>query len=334
MLEFLQRRWFLITLLILICSGFGIGYSIDAEQMSRFSSRYGGMISRVSTAVVLFLMSFTLDTRKLIAAIRAPGPVVWATLINFGLLPALAVPLMRLQMLEDFAVGLLVAAAVPSTLAAASVWTRKAGGNDAVSLLVTIVTNGSCFLVTPFWLSVGIGDGIQLDMAEMIRRLFETALVPIAAGQLARLHVSLRAVANRGKTFCGALAQGFILLLVFWASLQSGPRLADASGLVASSAGLVWGTCVVLHLLAILVLFLGGRAFGFAREDVIASTFAGSQKTLPIGIYIATDLLAGRGLPLAAFPILMFHASQLLLDTLFVEPFRKWSHAGERKSPP
>lgn len=329
MFEFLQRRWFLVALLILIPSGFGAGYSIDAEQMSRFSARYGGLLSRGSTALVLFLMSFTLDTRKLLAAIRAPGPVIWATLINFALLPAMAVWLMRLQTLEDFAVGLLVAAAVPSTMAAASVWTRKAGGNDAVSLLVTIVTNGSCFLVTPFWLSVGIGDGVQLDMPEMIRRLFETALVPIAAGQLVRLNVSVRAMANRGKTLCSAIAQGSILLLVFWASFQSGPRLADASGMVASAVGLVWGSCIVLHLLAILVLFAGGRTFGFAREDVVAAAFSGSQKTLPIGIYIATDLLAGRGLPLAAFPILMFHTSQLLLDTLFVEPFKNWSQPGE-----
>ena len=47
---------------------------------------------------------------------------------------------------------MIVAATAPCTLASAAVWTRRAGGNDAVAILVTFITNATCFLVTPFWL--------------------------------------------------------------------------------------------------------------------------------------------------------------------------------------
>ena len=326
MLEFLRRRWFLVALLILIPLGFVIGFSVEADQLSKFSGRFAGKASRYGTGLILFLMSVTLDNRKLLAALRDPGPVIWAVLINFGLMPAAAIPLMRLQLIDDFSVGLMIAASVPCTMAAASVWTRKAGGNDAVSLLVTIVTNGACFLVTPFWLKLGIGDAVQLDMAEMVQRLFETALVPIALGQIIRLHAGARDVANRGKLGFGVVAQACILLLVFWASVQGGPRLASssASATVLPAVGVVWATCIGLHLFGMLVVFAGARALGFSKADVAGASFAGSQKTLPIGIYIATDLLAGRGLPFAAFPILMFHVSQLILDTMFVDPLKAW----------
>jgi predicted Na+-dependent transporter len=48
---------------------------------------------------------------------------------------------------------------------------------------------------------------------------------------------------------------------------------------------------------------------------VIAVAIAGSQKTLPIGLLIAThpDVAAVSG-PFVTFPLLAFHAAQLLLD--------------------
>ncbi|MCH7571822.1 MAG: bile acid:sodium symporter [Planctomycetes bacterium] len=150
MLKFLQKRWFLVSLLVLISAGLVTGTTLSEDHVKEFSSLIKpGWI----TAVVLFLMSFSLDSRQLKASFRSPGPVLWASLVNFGMIPMMAWLLMPLQLTADFAFGLMIAGSVPCTMAAASVWTRKAGGNDAVSLLVTVLTNGLCFLLTPFWLN-------------------------------------------------------------------------------------------------------------------------------------------------------------------------------------
>jgi len=326
MTAFLRKRWFLIGLFILIPLGMVIGASVPPERLQILSSKTAGVLGRIVVAVVLFLMSVTLDNKKLRDALRSPGPVIWATLVNFVCIPLMAIPLMRFQQTEDFAVGLMISASVPCTMAAASVWTRKASGNDAVSLLVTIITNGACFLITPVWLRWGIGGAVELDIVDMMERLIVTALIPICLGQLFRANQAVKNFADQAKTQLGVIAQACILLLIFWASLKGGPHLAGNHSATPSAAavGTVWASCIGLHLLAMMIVLQGSVLFRFAREDAAATAFAGSQKTLPIGIAIATDLLADRGLPFAVFPILMFHASQLFLDTLVIDRLKAW----------
>jgi sodium/bile acid cotransporter 7 len=93
---------------------------------------------------------------------------------------------------------------------------------------------------------------------------------------------------------------------------------------------LVWGSCIALHLAALAIAWWGARAMRVARPEAIGAAFAASQKTLPIGILLATDkrifgnpdlLGPGLGVPFAIFPMLMFHASQLFLDDLIADRF-------------
>lgn len=334
MIEFYKKRWFLIWLVVVIPLGLALGSVTTVEQIEYLAQNYVNSASRYQVAVVLFLMSVTLDIRKLTKAIQAPGPVLWACAVNFIALPLIAIPLSRLQLSPDFAVGLMITASVPSTMASASVWTRNADGNDAVSLLGTILTNGFCFVITPFWLSRTLGDTLTLDTMEMVERLFYTALIPISIGQLARMSSFLKQVADSRKSFFGLIAQLCILSLVFWASLKGGGELQtpQASSMTLLPILIVWSACFLLHVAGLALAFYGGQILRFRREDIVATVFSGSQKTLPIGIYIATDLLADRNLSFAAFPVLMFHATQLILDTFLIEPLGHWTRADPQQS--
>ncbi|MCA8995827.1 MAG: bile acid:sodium symporter [Planctomycetaceae bacterium] len=325
MLTFLQKRWFLVALVVLIPWGMWIGFHASPERVSTFPKHLVTIASGVLTATVLFLMSVTLDSQKLLHSFRSPGPVLWATVVNSVVVPLTAMGLVLIQLSEDFAVGLMVAASVPSTMAAASVWTRKANGNDAVSLLGTIVTNSTCFLVTPFWLGFGLNSSVEINVVELIWKLTITALLPITLGQLARILPWARTRADQRKTGFGVAAQMCILALIFWAAVQGGVKLQGAGS--GSYSGLpalvVWGSCMALHLWGMLVAIAGAKVLKIRADDAVAVAFSASQKTLPIGVFIASGL-AANGYPFAVFPILMFHASQLILDTLFVEPFQKW----------
>jgi sodium/bile acid cotransporter 7 len=297
-----------------------IGAALPPPQFERLVAAIGPHTSTALTIIVLFLMSVTLDNRQLWASLRRPGPVVWATFITFVIVPLAAWPLTWWQRTPDFAAGLMIAASVPSTMAAASMWTRKAGGNDAVSLLVTLLTNGACFLVTPIWLNLVLssarGPVVELDVVDMMQDLMISALLPITAGQLCRLLPLGAAVADRRKTAFGVTAQACILAIVLLTAIKGGPRVRDGAGAVGGVAALllVWGSCIGLHVLAMLVASAGARAAGFSWPDRIAVTFAASQKTLPIGVSIA-NTFANYGLPFAVFPMLMYHASQLFIDT-------------------
>jgi len=274
------------------------------------------------TAVVLFLMTFTLDSRQFLVSLKKPSPVLFAGLVNLGLLPLLACGLAPLQLTLDFQVGLMIAATVPCTLAAASVWTRKAGGNDAVSLLVTLTTNSLCVIITPFWLAQSTAQNVEFNLWYMTLRLVQAVLIPTIAGQLLRLIPANARFATARKIPIGVVAQGMILLLVFTASMKAGLQLASGEAAISSSALLlVWICCLGLHLTGAAVGWWGSSAMGLPLADRKAILFAASQKTLPIGVLLATDptMFGNAGVPFAIFPMLMYHTTQLVVDTFIAQ---------------
>jgi len=91
------------------------------------------------------------------------------------------------------------------------------------------------------------------------------------------------------------------------------PPLHDAVCLLIACAG--------LHSVAMLIAETGGRVFGLTPVDRIATVFAGSQKTLPVSLLIAAmpAVTGGASLPFVTFPILLFHAIQLVMDTTIAD---------------
>ena len=279
-------------------------------------------------------MAFSLDSRHLLAAFRSPKPVVLASVVNFAFIPLFAWLLVGIQENADFACGLMIVASVPCTLAAASVWTRRAGGNDAVSLLVTLTTNLVCFLVTPFWLNVTISQKVSLDTWNMVLRLLVVVLIPTLIGQGLRCVPRLGRLATSYKNLIGVLAQSCILVLVFTAACDAGTRLNSGGARPTLLAvALAWGSCIAVHLTAMFVSTVGSRLLGIGRADWIAVAFSSSQKTLPIAVYLATDeklfgnpdLIDGHGIPFAVFPMIMYHASQLIIDTMIADRWARQS---------
>lgn len=270
------------------------------------------------TSAVVFLMAFSLDSGRLGAAFRSPGPALLGFCMNYGLVPLLAWALMPLQLTADFRYGLMIAASVPCTLAAASVMTRQAKGNDAVSLLVTLSSNMLCFLLTPLWLYVTTAASVKLDPRVLMQELLLFVLIPTTVGQLLRQPLRIRAFVDRHKAAFSIAAQVLIELTVLTAALRAGKTLHESSQAITTESVLVvWISCMAVHLTGLACGLYAARGLGFSPAECAPVAFAGSQKTLPIGLYIASDpTLFGEAYPFALFPMLLFHASQLFLDTI------------------
>jgi sodium/bile acid cotransporter 7 len=219
---------------------------------------------------------------------------------------------------KDLALGLLVAAAVPCTLASAAVWTRRAGGNDAASIMVTVVTNATCFLVTPFWLLVSTGAKTELDAGAMVTKLALVVVLPMTVAQIARLARPVGHWATRHKTPLGVIAQLGVLAMIFIGSVQTGQKFAsgDARPTILQMATLLVAV-VGVH---VFVLWAGmriARLLRLSSGDQISVGLAGSQKTQMVGLQICIDL--GFNI----IPMVAYHVSQLLIDTLIADRFRK-----------
>src|SRR5262249_29602370 len=140
MRAFLRRRWFLLLL------GAGIAAALARPDWlrppaDRFPVRVGVVLS-------LGLTALGLEARRLWGTLRRPGYVLWALAVTFGLVPSLAWVLGLFLPMTDLQLGLFLMASMPCTMAAAVLWTRLAGGNEALTLLVVVLTTGLSWLVT------------------------------------------------------------------------------------------------------------------------------------------------------------------------------------------
>ncbi len=317
MFSVLRRHWFLVGLLTLIPLALAISGAGPPQRMIDVSN---AVPTSWCTAAILFLMSITLNSGRLLDSLRRPLPVMTACGVNQLIVPLLCLPMLMLQRSADLKLGLLIAASVPCTMAAASVWTRRAEGNDAVSLLVTLITNGMCFLMTPLWLSVGntwfgtANSTSGLGFNDMVLKLTVAALCPALAGQFFRMFAAVRIYVDGNKAWFSNTAQVIILSLVFVSSFRGGLRFGEggmSDHLRHTELAIVWACCIVLHVAAMAVAWWITGAAKFGEEDRRACVIAGSQKTLPIGILVSQS----TGLPLSLIPMLMYHASQLFIDT-------------------
>jgi sodium/bile acid cotransporter 7 len=321
MKQFLTRRWFLLALATVLAAGFLVPRPL--EPVAR------NIPKNLVVAAVMFGMALPLEARTMFGAVRYPRAALTAGAINFAAIPLLAWGI-HPWLPAEFGAGLLIAAAVPCTVASAVVWTRRGGGNDAVALVVALGTNLACFAVTPFWLHVTTGhspDGgarSALDAAELVGPLLLVVALPVVVAQLLRLAPSIGSFATRHKVPLGVFCQIGMLTMVFTGAVTGGTMLQGQESLNVPWHG--WFTmaaaAIGIHVLALFAGHGAAAVLGLSREDRIAVGFSGSQKTLLVGLKIATDY-ADRFGGLALFPMVVYHIGQLLLDTFVADHLRR-----------
>lgn len=313
MRETLKRRWFLLVLMATLVAGIA-----GAPRLALFAE---AIPRNAIIAAVLLAMALPLKIVTMWATLRRPGPALLAVAINLVLVPLLAYAASRL-LIDELAIGMIIAAAVPCTLASAAVWTRLAGGNDAVSLLVTMITNLSCFLITPAWVRFLVGQGdASVPFSDMVVKLLVLVVLPIIAAQLLRLIPAVGNWATASKSGLSIFAQLGILSIVFVGAVRCGQKLVELDDRLAT----IWGQVAlmlvlvaVVHVAAWWIGYAAAGKLGMARAEQLAVAFAGSQKTLMVGLAIALEFGG-----MAVLPMLAYHVLQLLIDTLLADRCRE-----------
>jgi sodium/bile acid cotransporter 7 len=310
--EHLQKQWFLISLVGVLLLGFLMPETLQPIAEST-------LLRQSLLFVVLFVMALPVATSELGRALKSPWGAIYATSINFLMLPALAWICSDFFFTEFLGDGLIIATVVPCTLASAAVWTRRAGGNDSIAILVTLITNGFCFLLTPWWIWMTVGGGITgFETTELIRDLALLVVLPMVLAQIARQFGEIGNQATRYKLSLSTTAQIGILVMVAIGAVKMGNRFTAGNlDFTWLDIGLMFVAVNVLHLLTLLFGYWSAGWFGFCRRDRIAIGIAGSQKTLMVGLNTAVEL--NRSI----LPMLLFHICQLVFDTLIADYWAK-----------
>ncbi len=310
-MHWIRKHWFLVTLILMLVAGFQLAAAVESIVRLEW-------IKWTIVSVTMFLMAWPLSFGSLTQTIYRPAAALLACAMNVVAIPLLVWPLAALAG-PELGPGMLVAAATPCTLASAAVWTRRAGGNDSVAIMVTILTNGSCFLVMPFWLNLQTGSSIESGLLlGTVYKLFLFVVLPIAIAQLARIDRPSANWATSRKPLLSTLALVGILCMVFIGSANMSLRLAGSPNLLTFQA--IATATLMLTAVHCVVFWAGIWIAGLIRipqEDRIAVGFAGSQKTLMIGLGVAISL------GLSIIPIIAYHAVQLIVDTVFADRIRQ-----------
>lgn len=311
-LAYFRKRWFLTVLLTFLVVG-----TWQAERLEFLTQV--GLIRSGIVAAVLFLMALPLEARAIWRVIRRPTAPLLASALNLGLLPLVAWGI-GLLLSSEMRLGLAVAAATPCTLASAAVWTRRAGGDDATALMTTVITNLVCFVVTPAWLAVTTGhsfSGGGLTLAALVTSLGLLVVLPMVIAQSLRPIAGIGAWATRRAGPIGVVAQWGVLTMVLFGAIKTGLTLRAGAGAgLIGELGAMLAAVVAIHLLVLGVGVTLARWLGLSPEERIAVGFAGSQKTLMVG------LQAGLALGITILPMVAYHVSQLLIDAWIADRVR------------
>lgn len=317
--SFLAQHWFLIALISVLPLGIlGTDY---LKWLNDFT-----LPRTILVCLVMGMMALPIPFELIRQSLFRPWPAILASLVNMIFIP-LAAWLAAKSLSPYLAGGLIVAAVIPCTLASAAVWTRRAGGDDTVAILVTLITNSTCVFVTPIWLVLLLSRSVEVQLWPMVNELLVVVLMPIAVAQLLRINRRIGQWSQRHKQSLAISCQIGILIMVASGAIQMGQHL--HSGSTNSSVSMVevlWTILltVVIHLIAMIVAWYLAAATGIQRPQQIAAAISGSQKTLMIGLKMALDC------GVSIIPMVAFHVGQLLLDTFIADHIKK----GNREDDP
>lgn len=289
-------------------------------------------LSTAAVALLFFLYGARLSTREVVEGLghwRLHLTVLGCTFVVFPLLGLAARGLVPYVLTPELHTGLLFLCVAPSTIQSSIAYTSMARGNVAAAICAGSFSSLVGIVLTPLLAALllgGSGGGFSLDsLLSVLLRL----LVPFLAGQLLQRWVG--GFLTRHKRVLGRVDRGSILFVVY----------------TAFSAGVVrgvwhqispWRLLALLGVEAVLLGLMltltsqGTRWLGFAREDRVAITFAGSKKSLASGLPMAT-VLFGAQASLAVLPLMLFHQLQLMVGAVLAKRYERQLAATVRDAP-
>ncbi|OYP35744.1 bile acid:sodium symporter family protein [Rhodopirellula sp. MGV] len=309
----IRAQWFLLALAI----AYGIGH-LGAESFAGLASK-SGLRSAILFAV-MWAMGITLRPDAIRRSVRSPTASLLAIGINMIGVPLLCWPMMFFLPTE-YAGGLFVVGLVPCTLASASVWTRKAGGDDSIAMITTVVTNLACIAVVPLGVQMVLAMHTRVAPLAQMEKLLWFVVLPLVIAQGMR-RMGLSDWADRNKTRLSFFAQLGILVMVFFGAIVS-RSYGDDSGSDVAMITAVGIAAISVHLTALVIGYVWAAIVKLPREEQIAVSFAASQKTLMVGLQIAIDC------GVSVLPMMIYHIGQLVCDTVIASRFSKRDQSRE-----
>ena len=276
-------------------------------------------LMKAAVLPVLFLMIYpmmiNIDLKEVVNLRRHAKPVGLSLLVNFAVVPLLAVGLARTFFAGNpaYAVGLYFIALIPTSGMTAA-WTGLADGDLEAALVAMAVNLLAAVAILPAYLSMLVPASVAFDPTALYRQLAQVVVLPMVAGNLTR-RVLLRRYGSDGfkrlkPTFGGLSSVGVMFIVFIAMTMRSQSILADP---VASASTIV---PLVIFYAVILAVGAGlGRAL-LDTERGVALVYATSMRNLSIAVAV---VVAADSVPAeAVLPIALAYILQPPLGAVYM----------------
>ena len=269
-----------------------------------------GRYLAVMIAALMLMMGAGIGFRRFRSRIGAWRPAAFVMVFSYLLAPLAAWLLARafFPADEQLFTGLVLIGAASTTLSTCVIFTRLAGGDEALALWLSVCSSLIGALLSPLILYLMLGEALAVPVGLLIRKLMLVLFAPLSAGMLLRALLGERRVAPLGSLLTHGCS--LIVLAVIMVAVAKGRDvLAGPEGIrIAAATG-------AYHLALLLAWRITVPALGFSPEQRKATLFCATEKTLQIPAYLAISVL---GVPAAAVAPVVHHVVELVADSLIV----------------
>jgi sodium/bile acid cotransporter 7 len=312
MAAFLKKYWFFGGIFLALLGGYGL------RDQHIWLREYD--ILTIGIFIAFFITGLTLDTSHLNTQLRQLKAPLAAMISSLVFIPLLSWALARFVLPWEYVIGVCIIATAPVTVVSGTVMTAIGRGNIPLSLFICVLGNFIGIFTIPFSLKllVEAGDNVHLPVLKMLLNLVTTVLVPLLLGYLVRS--PLKDFRSRHKLAFSVFQQCIVLLIIFNAVAGSGPNIRVAG----ATLPVLLGFIAFLHSLILAMNFGISRIIGLDPPSTTAFTIHTSQKTLAVSYVVWSGYFASE-YPLALIPGIVYHLTQMIMDTFVAERFRRLS---------
>jgi len=286
-------------------------------------------LASLSLVGIFFLTGLGLDRAGAQAALRGRraarvlavglGSILVASPAAALALAHLPLDALPLALPREFAQGLALFWAMPTTTSSGVLIVGEAGGAVASALALSVLSNVAAVFTAPLFVAGLFAGGAALGAGDLLAHLALTVLLPLAAGQAARAWPPAAAAAARYRTQARLLSSA-LLIAVPWMLMSTSSATLHATP--AAHLAALAGLCAAAHaalLAANVGLAAALPAAAATPPERVAVAVMGAQKTINLAAAIVLALPAGAGGPdagLLILPCIVSHFAQTIIDSL------------------
>lgn len=308
-----------------------LAWPTPGDEISSWKVGTFRVVQTINVCTIFVISGLTLKTEDIISAITAYRSLTYGLIAILIITPALGFAIIEIPFEpKEFAKGLAIFAAVPTTLTSGVALVAQAQGNAALALMLTVCSNLLGILTVPFTINLIISSAgdTNIDTIELLLKLLFTILIPLIIGKgLRELSSRVQQFVKAQKTTLSLVSNGSLIFIVWQTLSRSQEDLLDqrfTDILIVIVAG------VAMHLIYLAWNSFATMLLQLPLREKKAVLIMASQKTLPVSVtvigYLDEMVVGNHGL--LTVPCIVAHMAQLFIDAVIVS---RWATEAEKE---